>query len=126
MLSAAGSFMQELKMPLTQIEEIFTKSELAIMAWTSQEQSASIEESPKKRRKPIRQRRKSPEELLAEDLTGEEIDDYGEVEYERPKTLPSRYYNEDGEVDLSKLTGKEAVSYLAKRGMHFLPIFKTK
>jgi ribosomal protein S18 len=118
--------MQELKMPLTQIEEIFTTSELAMMAWTSQEQSADLEKTSKKKKSIRQPRRKSPEELLAEDLTGEEIDDIEEIEYERPRTLPNKYYNEDGEVDLSKLTGKEAVSYLAKRGMHFLPIFKTK
>lgn len=35
--------------------------------------------------------------------------------------LPDRFFNEEGEVDLSKVTGRDAVQYLAAVGIH-LPI----
>ena len=37
---------------------------------------------------------------------------------EIPANLPDRFFNEEGEVDLSKVTGNDAVKYLAAIGIN--------
>ena len=35
-----------------------------------------------------------------------------------PDNLPDRFFNEEGEVDLRNVTGRDAVHYLAALGIH--------
>jgi len=110
--------MQEFKMSMDEIEEKFTKSELMIMSWTSQEQAAHLEEETKRKKTSIKN--KTQLQDLEEELSGKEI-----TTVERQSSdLPDRYYNEEGEVDLRKVSGKEAVRLLSAMGMHFMPMMK--
>jgi len=112
--------MQELKMSMDEIEEKFTKSELIIMSWTSQEQAAGLEEETKRKRSSIKSKTQLQE--LTEELSGKEIENTSPVRTQ--EGLPDNYYNEEGEVDLRKVSGKEAVRLLSAMGMHFMPMMK--
>ena len=80
-------------LPLREINERFTKSELFISAWRSQEVSYQM-----------RKKMKSP---------GPEV--------EKDVDLPTHFYNEQGEIDLRKVKGEEARRYLTSLGLD-LPI----
>jgi hypothetical protein len=88
-----------------EIERKFCRSELVLLAWRSQEISASLEQQspesdsniPKKKRK------------------------YSDASI--PDGLPDHFYNESGEVDLRLVTGEEAYKYLSAVGMK-LPIMQ--
>lgn len=67
-----------------EIEQRFTKSELVLLAWRSQEQAAEM-----KRRM-----------------------EAGSDEQPRNNGVPKKYLNDEGEVDMSKMTGDEAYRYL--------------
>lgn len=94
--------MQEFKMSMTEIYHKFTKSEIAIMSWTSQEQVINLEK--KTQTKPVQKEQSN--------IEGD---------------LPEHFYNEQGEVDLRRVTGKEAVKFLAAQGIRgIIPIQKKK
>ena len=92
--------MQEFKMSLEELEEKFTKSEMGMMSWSSQESLASMDNKMK---------------------TTKRDNEHQEVNLE-DDGLPR---NEFGEVDISKMTGKQAAAYLGSKGLHFMPICKT-
>jgi hypothetical protein len=85
-----------------EIEKKFRRSELSILAWRSQEVSASFDKQTE-----------SP--AIS---TGKRKKNYaGQV----PEGLPDHFYNEDGEIDLRQVTGAEAYKFLMAQGMK-LPI----
>lgn len=85
-----------------ELEEKFTKSELVLLAWRSQEVSASLEKG-------------AP--------TGAPAGTYRKMtDAQVPEGLPDHFYNEQGEVDLRKVTGAEAYRYFSSVGIK-LPIF---
>ena len=88
-------------MPLREIEERFCRSELVIMAWRSQEQHYQLtKDMPKTQGR-------------AKTKSGKYIKDYsGEV---GPEGMPEHFFNEEGELDLSKVTGEEARRYFETR-----------
>jgi hypothetical protein len=80
-------------MPLREIEERFTRSELVILAWRSQEQHYNLQKDmPKKSKKGKRKMVYGP-------------DDIG------PQGMPDEFFNEDGEIDLRKVKGEDARRY---------------
>jgi hypothetical protein len=82
-------------MPLREIEERFTKSELVLMAWRSQEMHHNLQKDmPKKKGK--KHSKYGP-------------DDIG------PEGMPAHFFNEDGEIDLSRVKGEEARGYFERR-----------
>lgn len=85
-----------------ELESKFTRSELVLLAWRSQEQSAMLDASLKKNKGGSRTPSGSYEEGV-------------------PEGLPPHFYNERGEVDLRKVTGKEAYRYFSSLGIK-LPI----
>lgn len=92
--------MNEFKEPMRMLHKRFTKSEIAIMSWTSQEQIANLEKDKPK---------------MGQDTS---------YTIPIPDETPSSFLNEDGEIDIRKMTGKEAARYFAKMGMNFIPIVK--
>lgn len=103
--------MSEFKLPLDELMEKFTKSEMAIMSWSSREQSSSLE-----KKKPKKQKKKRQLDNLREEET--ETSEY------RTRDLPDKFYNKEGEVDLRQVTGKEAWKFFASQGLKFAPMMK--
>ncbi len=98
--------METFCLPIHEINERFTKSELFIVAWRSQEQHNHMK---KRMAKPegsgqgeyvVSRRRYGANDIL-------------------PDNLPEKFFNEEGEVDLSRVTGSEARKYMAAVGIHF-------
>lgn len=85
-----------------ELEAKFTKSELVLLAWRSQEVSASMEKSTGGA-STGQGRRKSYSDAVV------------------PEGLPDKFYNKEGEVDLRQVTGKEAYKYMSAIGIR-LPI----
>lgn len=89
-----------------EMEKKFKRSELAIMAWRSQETAAAFERDTadvKKTAENLKSRKKRK-------TGGKTIDG-----------LPDHFYNKDGEIDLRQVTGKEAYQFFSKQGIR-LPI----
>jgi|SRR5580698_293005 hypothetical protein len=106
------SLIETFHIPLREVRAKFTWSELVLMGWRSREQTTMLKnktgnigggttndgkQKPGTNNKGRRQY--APWELV-------------------PANLPERFYNEEGEVDLSRVTGNDAVKYLAAIGMH--------
>jgi len=89
------------------LEEKFTRSELIILAWRSQETSAALE--------------KQTEEGKKGGKTGTKPQRDWVPDSQMPANLPDRFFNEDGEVDLRNVTGEEAYRYFSSIGVK-LPI----
>lgn len=85
-----------------ELEKKFTRSELVLLAWRSQEISASLD---------------SPSSQPPESKTKRKFYFDSQV----PEGLPDKFFNEDGEVDLRKVTGEEAYKYMSSIGVK-LPI----
>lgn len=121
---------------MREIKRKFTRSELAIMSWRSREQSAAM---AKNRHKPV-DRIEQPKTILGE------LPDYGlqhksvsrpaskviehEDSYELPSdinngvAIPKTFFNDEGDLDLSKVTGPQAVKYLNGLGLRIPTIFR--
>jgi hypothetical protein len=87
-----------------EIDRRFTRSEMVLLAWRSQEVSASLEKS-------------------TEDM-GVETQRKGRrrfVDAKVPEGLPDKFFNEQGEVDLRQVSGEEAYKYMSSIGIK-LPI----
>jgi hypothetical protein len=83
-----------------ELDAKFTKSELFILAWRSQEQSWKLEESMHK--------------------NGNQSPAKGHHHVEgTPAGLPDKFFNKEGEVDLRQVTGREAYKYFSAMGLKF-------
>jgi len=99
-------------MPLHEIHERFTRSELFLMAWRSQEQNFNLNKRIKKY-----------ENRSHEGYVSNEHPHYGANDI-IPEGLPSHFFNEEGEVDLSRVTGMEARKYMQAIGIP-MPVMNT-
>lgn len=88
-----------------EIDEKFTKSELYLLSWRSMETAHQME-----RKVPV-------------DKPMEKMRSYGNVQV--PADLPKQFYDENGEVNLSKVTGREAYKYLSALGFK-MPVMMPK
>jgi len=126
-------------MPLREVEEKFTRSEISCYSWRSQEQYWQFKKRIEKYDEP------PPDEPPELELDEDEIDVdaiYASIEAKHsgrtakpkkkprkeysgkyPQGLPDKFYNKEGEIDLSKVTGEEAFRYFAKLGIP-LPVIK--
>jgi len=87
------------------MEAKFRRSELIIMAWRSQEVSASLKMQTDGTTQPPAGRKKKT---------------YSDAQV--PQGLPDKFYNKDGEIDLRQVTGPEAYQFMMSQGIK-LPIF---
>lgn len=107
-------------MPLEEVWERFTKSEMAILSWRSQEQYWQMKmrmgDRPRRKQKVD----KKAAQQLAKAREGSRLD----YEDELVDNLPDKYFNNEGELDLRNVTGPEAIAYLnAKSQALNLPLF---
>jgi len=114
-------------MPLAEVRDKFTLSEMVIMSWRGQEQYWQM-----KAKTGERPRRKKEEEETDSPFVSKrtkktiEKEKGDRVMYDDPSidNLPDRFFNEEGEFDLSKVTGPEAVKYMNMQSrQHNLPLF---
>ena len=74
------------------------------MGWRSQEQTQQLKSKAPAGMKGARESSSKPRRGYAP----------GEI----PDNLPDRFFNEEGEVDLRNVKGRDAVQYLAAIGIH--------
>lgn len=116
--------METFLLPLHEVNERFTKSELYIVAWRSQEQHHHL----KKKMKDAKTENTQSKERRTR---------YGPYD-QIPDGLPDEFYAQDtvkdkfgkvmaspGEVNLSQVTGDKARKYMASIGMPFPEMFST-
>ena len=110
LVAAAASLLDTFKMPLREVYRRFTKSELFIMAWRSQEQYVEVVSGLHKPQegKPLTVKVSFP--TLKD---GELVDETKEI------SLPEKM---GPERDMSKLTSREAVPLLNKMGILAVPM----
>jgi hypothetical protein len=96
------SLVETFQLPLREIKERFTWSEVVLMGWRSQEQVHQL-------------KKKTPKGIGAHAGDGKPRKHYSPGEI--PDNLPDRFFNEEGEVDLRQVTGRDAVQYLAAIGL---------
>jgi len=91
--------MEMFGLPLGEIREQFTFSEMVLLGWRSQEQSYHMKKKMGTSNGKTRHENK-------------------EESVEVPAGIPEKYYNEDGEVDHRKMTLKESIAYMDAIGIH--------
>lgn len=107
--------METFCLPMREIGERFTKSELYMIAWRSQEQHHHIMLKMKKWNKGRQSHEVSDDSGVGSRYGANDI---------IPEGLPDHFYNKNGEVDLSQVTGKEAFKYMSALGIPF-PVINT-
>jgi len=90
-------------MPLCEIEERFCKSELGIIGWRSQEVAYHMDKKMKKG---------SAEAGPSEEARAHFNDP------SLPTSLPERFFNKEGELDLRGVTGADALKFLGMQGVN--------
>jgi hypothetical protein len=120
--------METFCMPLHEIRERFTRSELFMIGWRSQEQHYHFKRKMKSPSKDganyaagERRQRYGPNDIIPQGLpekffASETVLDKTRID---PKTGLPRVIASPGEVNLSQVTGPEAVKYMASIGMKF-------
>ena len=99
--------METFHLPLREIRKRFTKSEIVLMGWRSQEQSFNF-------------KKRMAKDDAKSDTSGKKRKEYADAY--GPEGMPDKYFNEEGDFDLSKVTGEEARAYLeGKLGISFPP-----
>jgi len=106
-------------MPLREIRRKFTKSEIVIIAWRSQEQAFNL----KKKFKNIEGGEGNSVEGIKKTASGKKRKVYEGI---GPNQMPDEYFDEHGDFNLSKVKGEQARQYMAKLGLPCLPIMDTR
>lgn len=94
-------------MPFYEIEERFTRSDLAVVGWRSQETSYKLDQQMKR----------------GHAAAGPPADFKIPEGTTIPAGLPERFFNKDGELDLRQVTGADALKFLRAQGINvpFVP-----
>lgn len=91
--------MEALHLPVRELRQRYTKSEMAIMAWRSSEMSHNMSQ------------------MTAKNGGGPEEDKQLSALERRLGGIAEKIENEKGELDLHKLTGPEAMQFMASMGI---------
>jgi hypothetical protein len=97
--------MESVKLPLRELRARYTKSEMFIMGWRAAEIAENMEKGSKRAQSQMPDRYSNEELALEQRLGG----------------LLGKAVDSSGEVDLSKMTGDEAVGYLSAFGLPIAP-----
>lgn len=92
--------METFKIPLREIRRRFTKSEVVLMAWRSQEQHHAFKQRMKQDSKDVTSSGKKRKHYS--DAIG-------------PERMPDKFFDEQGDFNLSKVTGEEARMYFERQ-----------
>ena len=116
-VAAAAGWMESLRLPMRDIYKKYTKSELTMMAWRSQETAAALDK--KVSTHTPNQSNASPQASapvnLASALLGE--DGFDGLERRLGTKIMNKLENADGELDLRQLTGMEAMRFMNSFGI---------
>jgi len=124
-------------MPMREIRKKFTFSEIAIMSWRSKEMSASMHKKPKKIEsdttpqskediKPLPDYGLQHQPIRHPSVRIDELED----SYKLPQdinngvAIPKTFFDDAGDLNLSKVTGPQAVRYLNAVGLGIPTIFR--
>ena len=102
--------MESLKMPMRQIRDSYTKSELMIMAWRSNELSYNMDKNT-----PRTGKNGSMGRETSRNDTSQSVD--LDVLEQRLGSVAEKMVREDGMIDLRRCTGDEAMRYMAAMGI---------
>ena len=109
-LAAAASWIESYKMPLREIRRRYTRSEMFIAGWRSQEMAANMHRSFHRNAvAPMPEQQNAAEDALEQRLG---------------PTLLEKGIDESGEVDLRNLTGDEALRFMGSFGIKVQPGIK--
>lgn len=120
-VAAAAGWMDTFKLPMREIRKKYTRSELALMAWDSREKSANLSKRYRSGRK-LKDKADDgildvgPNNGVIETKDSYELPD----EINNGVAIPKRFIDKDGEINLSKVTGPEAVRYLRAIGINIM------
>lgn len=105
-------------LPLEEIRDRFTLSEIALMGWRSQEQVFKMKRKMDRNRTDWESQDYEPTEMPK---TKNRSKPKKKKEYDGhvPEGLPERFYDEEGEVNLSKVKLQDALKYLNGQGFKF-------
>jgi hypothetical protein len=106
--------METFRIPIREVRKRFKRSEIAILAWRSSEMGYNMSVT---RNKPILDRSNGAQT----DYTGPPpVHSEQEIRMleERLGPVAIKMVNEQGEVDLRKLTGDEALHFMGSMGIH--------
>jgi hypothetical protein len=113
--------MEAFKLPMREVRKTYKKSELSIMSWRSQE-TAALMRSRMHTNTPAASDENRP---YVPSQTVRGVEDTGTA-YKLPNDvnngvpIPKKFFNADGDLDLSQATGREAVTYLKALGLNIL------
>jgi hypothetical protein len=99
--------METFRMPLREIRKKFTRSEIVLMGWRSQEQYRYI-----KSKSPDREdytEDGAPPQRRGKGTRRKTYDGFG------PEGMPDHFFDENGDFNLSKVRGEEARQYFERR-----------
>jgi hypothetical protein len=117
--------MDNFKLPMREIRLKYTKSELVLMAWDSRQKAYNMHKLSSNRPK-IKDVASSNKIEYVGSTSGKNPNNISETvdAYEMPSTLNKgipilkKWFNEEGELDLRKATGPQAVRYLNALGLN--------
>lgn len=98
------------KLPLKEIYARFTRSEVMLLGWRSAEMAHNMRATPPQQPAAV------PQGAYA-GVTSEQRRQLEVIEEQLGPTLIAKLENEEGQVDMRKLTGPEALRYMAAMGM---------
>lgn len=113
----AASVIELLQLPLREIKTRYTKSEMFILAWRSMEQYQQTKRQMKKARQgtgsgiKYEAKEEKPERMRKHYESGQ-----------IPEGLPDKFFDEEGGINLSQVTGAEAAKYLNLIGIPVSPM----
>lgn len=106
-------------MPQREIRRRFTKSDLALMGWRSAEVSANMRDT---RRHPVALPEAGDRFQLPYATQSPEHEERMRVIEERLGGIVYKMVDDRGEIDLRKLTGDEALTYMQAIGIPVIPM----
>lgn len=121
MVSAAASWMDTFKMSMREIKKKYTKSEMLLMAWDSRQKSYAMKQlySSSKTTKQSGVAKDSVTTTPARHNVRETKDGYELPDnVNNGVSIPKKFFNNSGEIDLSHASGPEAVKYLQALGIN--------
>lgn len=107
--------MEALGMPLREIEEKYTKSEVILMAWSSQEQGFQMRQKTQQHAAKPKPDGHTPPQRIAE------INKQAENVMQIVEHLDKAPVDKDGYFSLKNLKGDDALRVLAAKGFSFAP-----
>ena len=129
-VAAMASWMDTLKLPIRQIESTYTLSELFILSWNSRLQSYNMSQRFQSARTPALTDGSDKVTIIDSSYSGNSgnpngVRDLGNAwafpdSINKGVPIPKKFFDEEGNMDLRRASGPEAVAYLQKIGVNLM------